>query len=83
MVGVSVRARNGHLSGAAMNAILHFPTNRVVELLQLRGEVASHRQAIVDAASAFEQTRALWTASESDLTRRMNAIRQRLAGLLA
>ena len=66
-----------------MNAILHFPTNLAAELCQLRCEVASHSQAIAADAAAFEQSRAVWSSQESDITRRMNAMRQRLAALLA
>ncbi len=69
--------------GAAMNAILHFPPNLSAELLQLRCEVAAHRQAIETHAAALEQSRAVWASQESDVTRRMNALRQRLASLLA
>ncbi len=70
-------------SGAVMNAILHFPTNLVVELQQLRAEVESHRQDIEVEATAFEQSRVVWVSQESDITRKMNALRQRLANLMA
>jgi hypothetical protein len=66
-----------------MNAILHYPTNLVTEIQQMRAAVESHRQEIVVEAKAFEQTRAGWAAQESDLNQRMNALRQRLANLLA
>jgi hypothetical protein len=66
-----------------MNAILLFPTTLATELRQLRTEVESHRQAIEVASHAMEQSRAAWSSQESDITRRMNAMRQRLAALLA
>ena len=69
-------------SGAAMNAIPHFPTPLATELQQLRSEVESHRQAIKTDAMVFEQSRAVWSAQGSEISRRMNVMRQRLAGLL-
>lgn len=69
--------------GAAMNAILSFPTALAAELIQLRCEVECHRMAIAVAAVEYEQARSLMVARETDISRRMNALRQRLAGLLA
>ena len=66
-----------------MNAILLFPTTLATDLQQLRTEVESHRQAIEVASNAWEHSRAVWSSQESDITRRMNAMRQRLASLLA
>ena len=70
-------------TGAAMNAMLTFPTNLAAELTQLRCEVESHRRAIAVAAAAFELSRSVMVARETDISRRMSALRQRLAGLLA
>ncbi len=66
-----------------MNAILSFPKHLAAELTQLRCEVECHRSAIAVAAMAFEQSRLLMVARESDISRRMSVLRQRLAGLLA
>lgn len=66
-----------------MNAILSFPTNLAAELTQLRCEVECHRLAIAVEAAAFEQSRTLMVAHETDISRRMRVLRQRLAGLLA
>ena len=82
MVGLSTNATEP-LTGAAMNAILHYPTNLATDIQQMRSEVESHRQEIVAEAVAFEQTQAAWASQELDLTRRMDALRQRLASLLA
>ncbi len=71
------------LTGAAMNAILHYPANLAAELHQLKVDVAAHCQEIVVEATAFKQTQTAWSAQEPDLARRMNALRQRLANLLA
>lgn len=65
--------------GAAMNAILTFSTVLAAELQQLRSEVACHRAAIDLDAAAFEQSRSAWVSRETDLSRRMNTLRQRLA----
>ncbi len=66
-----------------MNAILRYPTNLAAELHQMKLEVESHRQEIAVEAAAFERTRTVWAAQESDVTRRINALRLRLANLLA
>jgi len=66
-----------------MNAILFFPTTIATEMQQLRAEVASHGRAIKVASNAFEQSRAVWSSQESEISLRMNAMRQRLAALLA
>lgn len=66
-----------------MNAILHYPTNLTTELQQLKVEVVSHCQEIVVEAVAFKHAQTVWVAQESDITSRMNALRQRLANLLA
>ena len=71
------------LTGAAMNAILQFPTNLAAELHQLKAEVESHRQDIATAATAFEQTRSARATQNAEITHRINALRQRLANLLA
>ena len=71
------------LTGAAMNAILFFPPNLAVELRQMKVEVESHGQDIAAEAAAFEHVRAAWAVRESDLDRRMNALHQRLANVLA
>ncbi len=62
-----------------MNAILTFPTALATELHRLRCEVAGHGRAIEIEATAFEQSRSVWGSHESDLSRRMSALRQRLA----
>ncbi len=70
-------------TGAAMYAILTFPTYLAAELTQLRCEVECHRREVAVAAVAFEQSRSLMVARETDISRRMSVLRQRLAGLLA
>lgn len=65
--------------GAAMNAILTFPTTLASELQQLRCEVECHRHAINAEVEAFEKSRTSWLTQESDLSRRMKVMRQRLA----
>gem|GEM_PF-2574501 len=77
------RESKGPSSGAAMNAILLFPTKLAEELQQLRSDVESHRQAIEVDAMAFEQSRAAWGSQEQEMSRRMFAMRLRLANLLA
>lgn len=71
------------LTGAAMNAILHFPSNLAAELHQLKVDVEAHRRDIMTVATAFEQTRPLRVAHDDEIARRMNALSQRLAKLLA
>ena len=82
MVGPTVKSPESVL-GAAMNAILTFPTALAAELTQLWFEVESHQREVAVEAAAFEQSRSLLVARETDISRRMNALRQRLAGLLA
>lgn len=71
------------LSGAAMNAILIFPSHLAAEFQQLRCEVACHRYEIEVAAMAHEQSLAEWNSKETDISRRMDGLRERLARLLA
>lgn len=71
------------LSGAAMNAILIFPAHLAAEFQQLRCEVACHRSEIEVAATAHEQSLAVWCSNETDISRRMSGLRERLARLLA
>lgn len=66
-----------------MNAILHFPPNLAAELRQLKVAVESHRQEIIAEAAAFEQTRSARVSRDAEVANRMNALRQRLANLLA
>ena len=68
--------------GAAMNAIPKFSTALAAEQQQLRCEVACHRRAIDVEAAALEQLRSVWVSQESDLARRLSALRQRLALLV-
>ena len=62
-----------------MNAILTLSTALATELQQLRCEVEGHRHAINAEAEAFEKSRSAWVTHDSDVTRRMKAMRQRLA----
>lgn len=71
------------LSGAAMNAILHFPPNLVAELHELKAEVELHRREVVAAATVFELTGTARATQSTEVTRQINALRQRLANLLA
>lgn len=66
-----------------MNAILIFPSHWASELQQLRSEVACHRCDIEVAATAHEQALALWASNETDVSRRLSGLRERLARLLA
>ncbi len=66
-----------------MNAILHFPSNLAAELRQLKVVVESHHQEIIAEAEAFEQTRSVRASRDAEIAHRMNALRQRLANLLA
>ena len=68
--------------GAPMNAILTFSTALATELHRLRCEVACHRRAIELEVIALEQSRSLLVSPESDLSRRLKALRQRLALLV-
>ena len=65
-----------------MNAILTFSTALATELHRLRCEVACHRRAIELEVIALEQSRSLLVSPESDLSRRLKALRQRLALLV-
>ncbi len=80
-VGPTVMSRES-ATGAAMNAILTFPNALTAELTQLWCEVEFHQREVAVEAAAFEQSRSLMVARESDISRRMNTLRQRLAGLL-
>ena len=78
MVGSTAWSRREAMS-AAMNAILTFPTTLASELQQLRCEVECHGHAINAEVEAFEKSRTSWYTHESDLSRRMKVMRQRLA----
>ncbi len=78
MVGPTAWSR-GAATGAAMNAIVNFSTALASELQQLKCEVECHRHAIHVEAEAFEKSRTEWVTHDSDVTRRMKAMRQRLA----